>query len=142
MSRNSRPRGRKPPARRSRWGIVPQLVALLLVMGLAGAMAIEPTRQLIAQRDRIGNMSDELRDVNQSNRALQARIDRLNDPDYLEQQARATGLVRPGETVYNVVPPSRRKLRARGSDKPNKRATSEQPESSFMERFLGFVGLR
>ena len=130
------------PARRTRWGIVPQLVALFLVVGLAGAMAIEPTRQLIAQRDRIGDMSNQLRAVRHSNRALQDRVERLNDPDYLEQQARAAGLVRPGETLYNIVPPSRRHARERRRDKEGRPRRQEQGDQSFMERWLSFVGLR
>lgn len=140
MSR--RPPGRPAKRRRTRWGIVPQLVVLFLVIGLAGAMAIEPTRQLIAQRDRIGDMSDQLRQVRHSNRALQARVERLNDPDYLEQEARAAGLVRPGETLYNVVPPSRRQARERRREKRRRPARTEQVDQSFMERWLNFVGLR
>jgi cell division protein FtsB len=122
-----------------RLGVLPQLVALVLVLGLAGAMAIQPTRQLFAQRDRIAEMSDNLRAINQTNRSFSERIDRLNDPDYLEQVARDKGFARPGETVYNVVPPSQKELKQK-----EKRKTSEpapEPEPGFMERFLNFVGL-
>ena len=139
---NPSPSRKRPPSdarEPHRLGVLPQFVALVLVLGLAGAMAIQPTRQLFAQRDRIAEMSDNLRDINQTNRSFNERIDRLNDPDYLEQVARDKGFARPGETVYNVVPPSRKELK-----QEEKRKTSEpapKPEPGFMERFLNFVGL-
>jgi cell division protein FtsB len=136
---------KKGPARKKeprRLGVLPQVTALILVLGLAGAMAIQPTRQLFAQRDRISEMSGDLRSVSRSNRALNDRIDRLNDPDYLEQIARDNGFARPGETVYNVVPPSRKEIK----QKERRSAMKERPvaperEPSFMERFMNFVGL-
>jgi len=140
----------KPPARRKkpqraraprRMGVVPQVVALILVLGLAGAMAIQPTRQLLAQRDRISEMSDDLRAINQKNKAVNDRIERLNNPDYLEQIARDNGLARPGETVYNVVPPSRKELKQMEKRKGTGDESAPEPEPSFMERFIDFVGL-
>jgi hypothetical protein len=53
-----------------RLGAGPQIVAVLLVLGLFGAMAIEPTRQLMEQRDRIAGMADELTKVERSNHRL------------------------------------------------------------------------
>lgn len=122
-------------------GMGPQVVALLLVLGLLGAMAIEPTRQLIEQRERIAGMSEELRDIQRSNRRLDGRIQRLNDPDFLEQRARDIGLVRPGETAYVVMPPSR--SAAPGASKAKKeRAPEPVEEPTFVGGFLDFVGLR
>ncbi|MGH2752366.1 MAG: FtsB family cell division protein [Actinomycetota bacterium] len=138
------PARRKPPSRQKqprRLGIVPQLIALMLVLGLAGAMAVQPTRQLFAQRDRISEMSGDLKKVNKSNKALNDRIDRLNDPDYLEQVARDSGYARPGETVYNVVPPSRKELKRQEKRRAHKSRPAPQPDPGFMERFLNFVGL-
>lgn|GEM_PF-1381779 len=126
--------------RAQRLGVAPQLIALLLVVGLAGAMAIQPTRQLIEQRDRISEMSGDLTRVNKSNRELTGRIERLNNPDYLEETARENGYARPGETVYNVVPPSRKELRREKQRVPKERPAPE-PAPGFMERFLNFVGL-
>lgn len=138
------PQKRKAVAKRTRQarrlGVVPQLIALLLVVGLAGAMAIQPTRQLLEQRDRISEMSGDLTGVNKSNRELTGRIERLNNPDYLEEIARENGYARPGETVYNVVPPSRKELRREKQRVPEDRLAPE-PEPGFMERFLSFVGL-
>ena len=68
-------------------------------------------------------------------------MDRLNDPDYLEQVAREGGFARPGETVYNVVPPSRQEQKLRENRRGNKEQPPPAPEPDFMERFLNFVGL-
>ncbi|MFN2489727.1 MAG: septum formation initiator family protein [Actinomycetota bacterium] len=130
------------PLRRPRLnlGIGPQVVAVLLLLGLAGAMAIQPTRQLLAQRSRIAEMSAELRRTEALNGRLEDYIGRLNDPDYIEQQARSQlGLVRPGETTFVVMPPSRR------ADKRAGQRRRPQPppaaETTFLERLLGFLGV-
>src|SRR5918992_4587458 len=91
---------------RPRLGPAPQIVIVILIVGLFGALAIEPTRQLLQQRDRLSGMSTDLQRVERSNEKLEARIDRLKDPDFLEQRARSLGLVREGETTYIVMPPS------------------------------------
>jgi cell division protein FtsB len=121
-------------------GLGPQIVALLLVLGLLGAMAIEPTRQLIEQRERIAGMSEELDQIQRSNRRLDARIGRLNDPDFLEQRARDIGLVRPGETAYVVMPPSRSSTKAAAAKKPV--PTPAPPPPGFIQGLLDFIGIR
>ena len=132
--------GRSRKVRLPSLGMGPQIVALLLILGLLGAMAIEPTRQLIEQRERIDGMSQDLGEIQRSNRRLDARIERLKDPDFLEQRARDIGLVRPGETAYVVMPPSRARAKAAASDKPKRVAPPAQP--GFVEGLLEFVGLR
>ncbi len=132
--------GRGKKVRLPGLGMGPQIVALLLVLGLLGAMAIEPTRQLIEQRERIDGMSQDLGEIQRSNRRLVARIDRLKDPDFLEQRARDIGLVRPGETAYVVMPPSRARAKAAADRKPERKAPPPQP--GFVEGLLEFVGLR
>ncbi len=43
--------------------------------------------------------------LEQQNAALQARVDQLNDPLYLEQLARrCLGMVRPGEIAFVILP--------------------------------------
>jgi cell division protein FtsB len=123
-----------------RLGAGPQIVAVLLVLGLFGAMAIEPTRQLMAQRERIAGMARELGKVERSNQRLEARIRRLRDPDFIEQRAREqVGLVRPGEVTYVVMPPSRehsgRSRRARAKEPAPMR------EPGFLEGLVDFIGL-
>ena len=120
-------------------GMGPQIVALLLILGLLGAMAIEPTRQLIEQRERIDGMSNDLSQIQRSNERLDARIERLKDPDFLEQRARDIGLVRPGETAYVVMPPSRSRAKEQAAKKPA--PTPPPPQPGFIDGFLHFVGL-
>ena len=128
----------RPP----RLGIGPQVVITVLILGLLGAMAIEPTRQLIAQRERISGMAQDLDELQRSNSRLSARIDRLKDPDFLEQRAREQiGLVRPGETAIVVMPPSK-KMDERAPKKKERRVKPEEPQPlGFVEGFLNFVGL-
>ena len=120
-------------------GTGPQIVALLLILGLLGAMAIEPTRQLIEQRERINGMSNDLSQIQRSNQRLDGRIERLKDPDFLEQRARDIGLVRPGETAYVVMPPSRSRAKQDAAKKPAR--TAPPPQPGFIHGFLDFVGL-
>ena len=124
-----------------RLGLAPQVAIFLLIVGLAGAMAIEPTRQLLEQRGRIDGTTDELRALREANDRLEKRISRLQDPDYLEQQARASGLVRPGETGVVVMPPPepedpKRKVAPTG--------VSEEPAAGpgFIDSMIEFLGLR
>jgi hypothetical protein len=85
-------------------------------------------------------MESELHTIESSNLALEDRIARLNDPDYLEQEARAqSGLVRPGEKAFVVMPPSRVpgiKHREKIVKEP------PPPEPSLIEGFLDFIGIR
>lgn len=126
-----------------RWphlGRAPQIVAFILVIGLVGAMAIEPTRQLLDQRERISAMASELREIQEGNIQIASQIDRLNNDDYIEQRAREQiGLVRPGETTYVVMPPS---APDRGADKRKQRneAAVEPPAPpSFLEAAVHFI---
>ncbi|MBA3430986.1 MAG: septum formation initiator family protein [Actinobacteria bacterium] len=128
---------------RHRLGLGPQIVALVLALGLAAAMAVEPTRRLIDQRNVISGMESDLQTLNATNRWLEDRVRRLNDRDYLEQQARELGLALPGETTYVVVP---KKRDAQGAHK--RRDNGARPlqearpgEKSFLERALHFIGI-
>ena len=124
---------------RPRLGPGPQIVIVLLIVGLFGALAIEPTRQLLQQRERLAAMSQDLDQVEDSNEKLAARIDRLKDPDFLEQRARSLGLVRSGETTYIVMPPSggAKKEKKRAS----RRAQQPPPEPGLLESFAQFIGI-
>jgi cell division protein DivIC len=126
-----------------RMGIGPQVVITILVLGLLGAMGIEPTRQLLEQRERISTMASDLQDIERSNDRLAARIDRLKDPDFLEQRAREQiGLVRPGETAIVVMPPSKRMETKQTSKRRSARQRPPAPEPfGFFDGFLNFVGL-
>lgn len=128
-----------PKLRMPRLGRSPQIVAFILVLGLVGAMGIQPTRRLLEQRDRISSSAADLRAVQIGNERLEEQIARLNDPDYLEQRAREQiGLVRPGETTFVVMPPSHSEQAKR------KRAATKvepPPPPGFVDLLLHFVGL-
>jgi cell division protein FtsB len=131
------------PLRRPRLnlGIGPQVTVVVLVVVLAGAMAIQPTRQLLAQRARIAEMSEELRRTQTANSELEAYIDRLENPDYIESRARSElGLVRPGETTFVVMPPTKRAARRRERKAERPRSAPPAPPG-FIERVLHFIGL-
>jgi cell division protein FtsB len=132
----------KPRIRFPKIPVAPQLVIISLVILMIGAMAIEPTRQLIDQRRRISGMESELGRIERSNERLEKRIARLNDPDYLEAEARRQiGLVRPNETAVLVVPPSRAAQRKVEQAKAAAEPPPPPPEPTFVEGLLNFIGL-
>jgi cell division protein FtsB len=135
---------RAPKRRSSRFGIAPQAVVLVLILGLVGAMAIEPTRRLLDQRRRIEGMAGDLHHIETLNDRLEARIKRLQDPDYIEQEARAiAGLVYRGERTFVVMPLSRKERRERAETARESRdpEPSPPPEPGLIEGWLDFVGL-
>ncbi len=110
-------------------------------------MAIEPTRQLIDQRNRITAMSSDIRFIESQNHELKSRIDRLKDPDFIEQRAREQGgLVLPGETPFVVMPPSRKAQKrvddraAAAAAEAEKSASTPAPDPGPIQRFLDFIG--
>lgn len=125
-------------------GVLPRVIVAMLILGVIGAMAIEPTRQLIEQRKRISAMSSDVREIESANAALGSRIDRLKNPDFLEQRAREQiGLIIPGETPIVVMPPSR-KVQKRQAERERAAAEREQAladdEPGPIEGFLNFLG--
>ena len=134
----SLPKLRIPKVPTSGWAPV---VAVILTLGLVAAIAIEPTRQLLEQRSRIDGMASELDELADTNRALEARIDRLLDPDYLEQEAREVGLVRPGETAYVVMPPGRKARMAKQARLQAKIPPPPPRQPTFVESLMEFIGL-
>jgi cell division protein FtsB len=122
-----------------RLSIAPQIAVVALVIGLAGAMAIEPTRQLFEQRTRIADMSHELKSIEKSNERLENMVTRLQDPDYLEQQARAqSGLVRPGETSIIVMPPA--DVEATEKEEPDVEEAAPSEDAGLIDSMLNFLG--
>lgn len=129
--------GRKLPDA-GKWA---QVIAILLLVGLLVAMAIGPLRQLIEQRERISSVSSQLEELKSNNEALAERIERLQDPDYIEQQARAqAGLVRPGEIPFVVMPPSDAKRAEKNAERARQTAAAPPPEPSLLSSFISFIG--
>lgn len=117
----------------------PQIVAFMLVLGLVGAMAIQPTRQLLEQRYRISGVAAELERAQVGNVQLEAQIERLNNDDYIEQRAREQiGLVRPGETTYVLMPPRNHEQQA-AQRKKAKIVTAPAEPPGFVESALNFI---
>lgn len=123
-----------------RLGLAPQVAVVVLVVGLAGVMAIEPTRQLLEQRTRIAGMSEDLRTIRRANEQLENRVARLQDPDYLEREAREGGLVLPGETSVVVMPPPESD-EGDAADKERAAPTDPPEEPSFAESLQAFLGI-
>lgn len=122
-------------------GLGAQVIALLLVLGLVGAMAIQPTRQLLAQHESISAMASELHRTQRADVRLAERIRRLRNPDFIEQRARAEiGLVRPGEIAYVVMPPGKwaHDVR-RQAARPSSRQLSRSGPG-VIRGFLNFLG--
>jgi cell division protein FtsB len=79
--------------------------ALLVVVMLLMLAAIAPVRNLMDARGQMRDLQHQTAVLQRQNAALQARVDQLNDPAYLEQLARrCLGMVRPGEIAFVVVP--------------------------------------
>ncbi|MDQ4094916.1 MAG: septum formation initiator family protein [Actinomycetota bacterium] len=122
--------------------IGPGTIVVVLVLALCGAMAIEPTRQLVEQRHRIAGMARDLREIERANKALENRIARLNDPDFLEQRAREEiGLIRPGETAYVVMPPTRKTTSSNRQRDSEVAPSAADERAGWFEGLLAFVGL-
>jgi cell division protein FtsB len=135
------------------FGMGAQVIALVLVLGLVSAMAIQPTRELLAQQHRINATARELHKTESANRRLDARIARLRNPDFIEEQARAEiGLVRPGEIPYVVMPKVKKEHKAHGANPGDKGKSAKRTQATGDKRpkerndglirgFLDFLGL-
>lgn len=132
------------PWRLPELGIGTQIVALVLVLGLVGAMAIQPTRQLLAQEQRIRATAREFHKTQQANDRLKKQIAALRNPDYIEEQARAQiGLVRPGETAYIVMPKPHQHHKNHGGRWQHRHPAGRRSDKheSAIRGFLDFLGL-
>lgn len=79
-------------------------ILLLIVAGL-GITAAAPARQAYVQHQQIRQEEARLSELRAKNATLRNRLNRLNDPEYVEKLAREQlGLVRPGEISYAIVP--------------------------------------
>jgi cell division protein FtsB len=135
---------RRGPRKWLKLGFGPQVVIVCLVIGLIGAMAIQPTRALLEQRRRIEGMSGDLRRIETLNAKLEGRIERLQDPDFIEQEAREkVGLMREGESTFIVVPPTRKQQHKQALKESAPKEAEDAPpaEPGLIEGFLDFVGL-
>jgi cell division protein FtsB len=76
------------------------VVSLILL-----TLAVAPLRALVDGRNALSQLERQAEDLERQNTRLEARIEQLNDPTYLERLAReCLGMVRPGETAFVMVP--------------------------------------
>ena len=87
----------------------PRLTARAAVLAVVSlillTLAVAPLWSLIDGRNTLSQLERQAEDLEQRNERLEARIEQLNDPTYLERLAReCLGMVRPGETAFVMVP--------------------------------------
>jgi cell division protein FtsB len=100
-----RPAGAHAAAPRHRARLSPGGALLLVVVTLLLVAAIAPVRNLMNQRGQMRELQRQALTLQRQNTVLQARVNQLNDPLYLEQLARrCLGMVRPGEIAFVVIP--------------------------------------
>jgi cell division protein FtsB len=74
------------------------LAAIVLVLGMA---AFGPVRNFLAQRDEINRLEQQVADLRTDRTRLERELERIRDPEYVEQIARrCLGMVRPGEIAF------------------------------------------
>jgi cell division protein FtsB len=89
------------PASRIRWDRVGR-VALLCVLVLVVALYVNPLMSWWSTWQQSKATQAEISALERHNEKLRARRDELRDPRTLEREARALGMVKPGERPYVV----------------------------------------
>jgi len=80
-------------------------IALLFVVCAVLLLAVGPLRGYLDERAQLSDLRQQTTQLEAANAKLQARIDQLGDPAYLERLAReCLGMVHPGETAFVIVP--------------------------------------
>jgi cell division protein FtsB len=80
------------------------LLLAILVVALAAAAAV-PLRQYFRQQAEVAALEQKVDALKEQRAALEQRIERLRDPDYLELLARkCLGMVKKGEIAFVTVP--------------------------------------
>lgn len=86
-----------------RW--VNRVIALVGLAVLAMFILAAPVQDWWSQRNEIKRAEEDLALIEQDNRELSERLDRLDDPAVIERIARRDlGLVREGEESYTILP--------------------------------------
>ncbi len=68
---------------------------------MLGVAAAGPVRNYLAQRAEIDRLEQQISELQVERARLERRIERIRDPEYLEQLARqCLGMVRPGEIAF------------------------------------------
>jgi cell division protein FtsB len=103
--KSPRPAGAHAAAAPRRARLSARGALLLVVVALLLVAAIAPVRNLMDQRRQMRELQSQAVTLQRQNSVLQAQVNQLNDPLYVEQLARrCLGMVRPGEIAFVVVP--------------------------------------
>jgi len=91
-------------ARRT-WRLSARAGGLAVVVVLLLTLAVAPFRTLMDQRSQLGRLQRQTEQLGRENADLQAKIQRFDDPAYMEQLARrCLGMVLPGEIAFVTIP--------------------------------------
>ena len=78
---------------------------LAVVVGALLLAAVPVVGRYFSMRSQIGSTTRELSRLEDLNRRLEAKIERLHDSDYIERLAReCLGMVWPGQVAFTVIP--------------------------------------
>jgi cell division protein FtsB len=98
--------------------VVRRLAVPLVVAVVAGAvffLGVFPVRTYLNQREAIAAAEAQLDELTARNEVLQQEVEILHDDAEIERLAREEyGLARPGEEIYQVLPPPEDPLRLPG----------------------------
>jgi cell division protein FtsB len=84
--------------------VTPRGAILALVVAALLFYLVVPLRTYVTQRDRLHQLEEQSRILEQRNADLQGQLRRLNDPAYVEQVARqCLGMVKQGEIPFVIV---------------------------------------
>lgn len=89
-------------AKRVRWDRVGR-VALLVVLGAVAALYVQHTLEYLATRSQANQQTAIVRQLTRQNAALTREQNSLHNPATIERDARALGMVLPGERPYVVM---------------------------------------
>jgi cell division protein FtsB len=92
----------RAPAMRVRWDRVGR-IGLLVVFAVVAALYIQQGLTLLSTHSQAAQQLAIVHRLVQDNRALERQQRSLKDPATIERDARALGMVRPGERPYVVT---------------------------------------
>ena len=80
--------------------ITPRAVILAAVLFVLAIAAAGPVRNFMAQRNEINRLEAQISQLESERASLERELERIQDPEYVEQLARCMGMVRPGEIAF------------------------------------------
>jgi len=105
-SQSAPPRPRRVPVRelpsRVRWDRVGR-VALLIVLCVVAGLYVQQALAYLSVRSQANHQRAIVQQLSRANASLRAQQRSLNDPVTILRDARALGMVRPGEHPYEVT---------------------------------------